>query len=610
MTPFIFMTPPLWRHRWLWCALLSLGFIGLFTLFDLPLKLFAMALLPAVAVLVAMAYGLREGGVAFGVLCAGLLLTALELRELGAVGAEAARDTLAVRLAPIFGLLAAVVPVVYAGRIRRRLEHLLAESRDKEALLGEVINALPAQVAIFDRSERYLLVNQRWADEVDATPAEVVGRPRTEAAGVAAGLEPGQVAERQQGEHTYQLSDFPVRDARGDTFARGVIAFDITERKVQERQLRETEARNRALIDALPDALIRYDRTGRHREIIPPQTFTLSQPTSALLQSSIDQIVDTATAQRLRKALAETLASGDPQTLEYEIEIDAVSHYREMRMTRLGDDEVLALVRDVTARKQTELALLTANRHKDEFLATMSHELRTPLNSVLGFAEMLEEGYVGALSEQQQSYVHDIRTAGTHLLSLINNILDVVMIDAGRLELSYTTIDLPSLVDDTLSVVQESAQRRNLTLVRDLSNDLPPLYADARKLKQMLHNYLSNALKFTSAGGTVTVSVRDQDDAINFEVSDTGVGIAPEDQADLFKAFAQLDSSLSRKHEGAGLGLLLVKRLAGHHGGSVWLRSVPDEGSTFGFAIPKTDPKTDSKAKGSRDGRADREASA
>ncbi|MDZ7705570.1 MAG: ATP-binding protein [Trueperaceae bacterium] len=565
------------RRAWLRTLAAAIASIGLFALLGPVLKLFVLALLPAVAVLIAITLGLFRGGVAFVVICAALLITMMQ-------PAEAATDTSARQLAPLLGLLVAVVPVAYAGRTRHRLERLLERSREHEALLGAVMDALPAQIAIADRDGQYLFVNRRWAEEVGSDVS------------ADGGLEPSEVHERQQGERSYQLSGFRVPNDRGEVFAYGTVAFDITERKAQEQQLRYSEAYNRALIGALPDTVVRLDRAGHFRDVIvpphAPHSFAPGRPPETLHGLSLDAVLDADTARHALDKLEAAFATGAVQTLEYATTDRDTPGYREMRMTRLDDDAVLALVRDVTDRTQAELALRASNRHKDEFLATMSHELRTPLNAVLGFAEILEECYFGPLNDQQLGYVRDIRTAGQQQLTLLGDILDVVTVDTDGLELKCSWVTVGPLVEETLRLVRERAESRDITLGYEPgyepATDLPALYADPRRLKQMLYNYLSNAIKFTPPGGAVTLAVYDRAETIDVEVRDTGIGIAPEGQAKLFRAFTQLDSSLARQYQGTGLGLLLVKRLAERHGGRVWLRSVPDEGSTFGFALPKT----------------------
>ncbi len=253
-------------------------------------------------------------------------------------------------------------------------------------------------------------------------------------------------------------------------------------------------------------------------------------------------------------------------------------------MTRLNlEAELQVRQRDV---ERANLELARADRLKSEFLANMSHELRTPLTAIIGFSELLKEELFGPLNEKQTSYVRDILEAGHHLLALINDILDLSKIEAGQMELAPAEVDVTELLEGVLSVIRERANKAELTLHAALPPELP-LSADPRKLKQVLYNLLSNAVKFTPLGGEVHLLVEERPDAVYFFVTDTGIGISDEDVGGLFQEFSQVDSSLSRRHDGTGLGLALSKRLVGLHGGSIWVESEVGKGSTFGFDIPK-----------------------
>jgi GAF domain-containing protein len=229
--------------------------------------------------------------------------------------------------------------------------------------------------------------------------------------------------------------------------------------------------------------------------------------------------------------------------------------------------------------------LEAASRHKSEFLANMSHELRTPLNAIIGFSEVLTERMFGELNEKQTEYLHDILESGRHLLSLINDILDLSKIEAGRMELDTTDFDLPSAIDNALTLVRERATRRGIILGRIIDERLGMQRGDERKVKQVLLNLLSNALKFTPEGGQIDVSARLQDGAAEIAVADTGVGIAPEDQDAVFEEFRQVGTA-DKKVEGTGLGLALSRKFIELHGGRIWVQSELGRGSTFSFTLP------------------------
>ncbi|WP_374586023.1 sensor histidine kinase [Ideonella dechloratans] len=247
------------------------------------------------------------------------------------------------------------------------------------------------------------------------------------------------------------------------------------------------------------------------------------------------------------------------------------------------------LYRDMSgkiAERTRDLEL--ANRHKSEFLTNMSHELRTPLNSIIGFSDVLREEMFGPLNERQREYAHDIHASGEHLLSLINDVLDLSKIEAGHMDLNPSQVEVAELVRHTAAMMRERCTRGGLTLKLMLEEAPDTWAADARRVKQILLNLLGNAVKFTPQGGTITIEVgSNEDEGLWMAVSDTGVGIAPEHQAMVFEEFRQVGDDILRKSEGTGLGLPLVRRLVRLHGGDVRLHSVVGEGTTFRFNLPR-----------------------
>ena len=229
--------------------------------------------------------------------------------------------------------------------------------------------------------------------------------------------------------------------------------------------------------------------------------------------------------------------------------------------------------------------LEVASQHKSEFLANMSHELRTPLNAIIGFSEVLSERMFGELNEKQDEYLKDIHASGQHLLSLINDILDLSKIEAGRMELEVTHFDLPMAIENALTLVRERAGRRNITLQMSVDGQLGEVRADERKIRQVVLNLLSNAIKFTPEGGRIEVGAVLKDGVVEVSVSDTGVGIAPEDHEAVFEEFRQVGTA-EKKAEGTGLGLTLCRKFIELHGGRIWVKSEVGAGSTFTFTIP------------------------
>jgi signal transduction histidine kinase len=238
-------------------------------------------------------------------------------------------------------------------------------------------------------------------------------------------------------------------------------------------------------------------------------------------------------------------------------------------------------------RKSAELEV--ANKHKSAFLASMSHELRTPLNAIIGFSEVLLAKLFGELNDKQEDYLKDIHSSGKHLLNLINDVLDLSKVEAGRMDLELSRFDLRTALSDAITLIRERAMKHGIALRLDVDPALGEIDADERKFKQILLNLLSNAVKFTPDGGRVDVEASRLDGAVQVAVRDTGIGIAPEDQQAVFEEFRQAGGDYTSKQEGTGLGLALTRRFVELHGGRIWLASEVGKGSTFFFTIPDTD---------------------
>jgi signal transduction histidine kinase len=212
--------------------------------------------------------------------------------------------------------------------------------------------------------------------------------------------------------------------------------------------------------------------------------------------------------------------------------------------------------------------------------------LRTPLNAVIGFSDVLLERMFGELNERQDEYLHDIRNSGQHLLELINEILDLSKVEAGRMELELGPMSLPDVLQDALAMVRERAERHRLTLELEVDDEMPTVLADELKLKQVVLNLLTNAVKFTADGGVIAMSAQLAGEEMRVTVRDTGIGIPEQDQDRIFEAFQRGGRRSHTSTEGTGLGLTLSKRIVELHGGRLWLTSRVGVGSTFGFAIP------------------------
>ena len=272
------------------------------------------------------------------------------------------------------------------------------------------------------------------------------------------------------------------------------------------------------------------------------------------------------------------------------IAIEHARLYEELRLAAIQlEAKVEARTRELRA---ANLELERASRFKSEFLANMSHELRTPLNSIIGFSELLEDQQFGPLNEKQERYMHNIWTSGRHLLDLINDILDLSKVEAGKIELHMETFSLREALVAALTMVRPQAVKRKISLRSEIVPEMTTVTADPLRLKQIMYNLLSNAIKFTPGGGHVTVTARLVEEAFaEIAVTDTGVGIQAEDVPKLFQEFIQLDSFLGKEHQGTGLGLALTKRLVELHGGKIWAESLGrGQGTTFTLTLPITGP--------------------
>jgi signal transduction histidine kinase/FixJ family two-component response regulator len=365
------------------------------------------------------------------------------------------------------------------------------------------------------------------------------------------------------------------------------------EHKLAEEALKDSEAKNRALLNAIPDMIFRISRNCTIMDFKKANDFYPLIPPSKFINKKLNELFPVKVAKQAEYFLERTLQTGDTQIFEYQLESNGRLDYYDARLVVCGENEVIAIVRNITERKQAEVLRLEneelayASKAKNEFLATVSHELRTPLTSIIGFSILLKEKKTGDLNEKQELFLDNILKSSEHLLNLISNILDMTKLEAGKIKLAIEKVSVPATLDETLGLVEQIAAKHIVVLKREIDPQLDVIEADRQRFRQILLNLLDNAIKFSKKeGGTVTLIAKKNGDNAQFSVSDTGIGIKEKDIGKLFNMFQQVDTRVSRKYPGTGLGLAISKQLAELHGGMIKVESNYDEGSTFTLFLP------------------------
>nr|WP_307727794.1 response regulator [Massilia sp. TS11] len=498
------------------------------------------------------------------------------------------------------------------------LELLMAERTAalarSSSLLEAIFSCAPVGLSYLDHQGRFVKINAylaainghsveahlgRTLSEVLGPDGEVLerdlravlasGAPRT-------GLEVSVPAPAEPGRLRHWIVNYyPVFGIDQSIAGVNVVLVDISEQKDLAARLAESENQFRALYELAGDAhlITSLDAhfEGGNRAALelfgcPDQACLRTQ--SVLSLSPASQPDGQLSAPRAATLMAEAQISGSAHFEWRHRRLDGSEFDADIRLTLIpanGRQQMLATVRDITARKQAEAALLASHRAKSEFVANMSHEIRTPLNAILGLARLLEEGQ---LARRERGYVAKIRLAAHSLLGIVNDVLDFSRIEAGQLELERTAFVLDQVLADTAALVAANAWTKGLELVFDVAPEVPPgLVGDPMRLEQLLLNLMGNAVKFTDHGEVVlsvrALEVTGQQALLEFAVQDTGIGIAPERQERMFDAFTQGDSSTSRRYGGTGLGLAIARHLAQLMGGTLGLSSQVGAGSTFRF---------------------------
>ncbi len=400
-----------------------------------------------------------------------------------------------------------------------------------------------------------------------------------------------------------------VRDKTGNIEFVAVSHKDVTQLKVLNHG-KILEARYRGLLESVPDAIVMVNNTGRIILVNGQAEELFGYTKAELLGKPIEILLP----QRFREGhvghRTQYFVEPKTRTMGAGLELfacrqDGTEFPVEICLSPLRTEEgtfAMSAIRDIADRKKLQEELRKtneelqqqnqsaqqANRLKSEFLANMSHELRTPLNGIIGFAEIMHDEKVGPISPDHKEYLHDILTSARHLLQLINDVLDLSKVESGKFEFLFEKTDPVILVGEVRDIVRTLAAKKRIKLQTEIHPSLSTIEADARSLKQILYNYVSNALKFTPEEGEVKVSIMPEEgDSFRIEVADTGVGIRSKDLHRLFMEFQQLDTSSSEQYAGTGLGLALTKRIVEAHGGHVGVKSTPGKGSIFYATMPR-----------------------
>jgi len=383
------------------------------------------------------------------------------------------------------------------------------------------------------------------------------------------------------------------------------IATDIHEQKMSEQILQESENKYRAYINNSPQLIFVADTSGRYIDVNPAACVITGYSKDELLNMHRLDLYAPESKEDAINSFKHLLDVGKSTGEFCFLKKDGSKFHMTVESVKLSEENIIGFCTDTTERKRTEEDLLKAkiaaensNRTKNEFLATMSHELRTPLNSIIGFSEVLSEGYFGQLNEKQTKYLKNILNSGKHLLTLINTILDISKVESGKMQLYAEKIYLKDTVDEMISAMQYLAASKEIILKLQPGSQFAAVQADKAKLRQILFNLIGNAIKFTESGGSVIIGTRQDDKMAYISVTDTGIGISADDLDKLFIPFTQLDSFCARQYEGTGLGLALAKELAELHGGTIYVESEAGKGSTFTLALPIRDDNASSLATG------------
>ncbi|SFM57333.1 PAS domain S-box protein [Methanolobus profundi] len=510
-------------------------------------------------------------------------------------------ETVAGKVVKIIGVLQDITKSKMA-------ENKLLESEER---LRVFIEHAPASLAMFDRDMRYIAVSRRWKKDYFLDDKDIIGISHYEIFPEIPDewKEMHRVAMKGEvipvEETRFERVDGKVQWVRGvvrpwnaaDGTVGGIILFseDVTERKIAENELRANEERYRSLFEQSNDAIMIHDVNGQILEVNERTCEMFGYSEAELKQRTIVDLTLPEDRDEIGSKMDKLKDEGHYRQENRMLRSNGSIVYVDISASFLKTQNglVQTVGRDITDRVRAEAVMLnakieaeTASRTKSEFLANMSHELRTPLNSIIGFSDVMLDGIAGELVPKQEHYMKHISKSGRHLLSLINDILDLSKVEAGKMELHYEIIDVKPVVDEIVTMTQTLTLKKNIVVDVDMPDDLPKVEADRSKIKQILYNLMGNSIKFTTDNGKITFRSAIKGHELQISVIDTGIGISPDDQKKIFKPFSQIDSSTSRKYSGTGLGLALVKELVELHKGRIWVESEIGKGSVFTFGLP------------------------
>ena len=490
--------------------------------------------------------------------------------------------------------------------------------RETETRLQAILDNTAALIYLKDLDGRYVLCNRRLQELVgDRTVIGATDHELTmnDLADIRVEndrkvIESGEATEYEEtvrlpdgSVHTFLSTKFPLVDEHGAVYAVGGISSDITPRKKAEQSLRQSEEKFRNLIEGSIQGVLIH-QGGRHVYVNPATAEIYGCSVEEMLEKTVDEIIWPDDRDRLRE-YREARLRGEPAPSRYEfrgMRKDGSPVWLEL-LARLiewdGEPAYQITMMDIDNRKHAERVMQEmtrqlrrekeraeeANRAKSAFLANMGHELRTPLNAIIGFSDIMQQEMLGPLTGKYGEYSADINRSAEHLLGIINDILDLSKIEAGKLELDEQHVNVRKALHSAERIIAPRAAEMEIRFSRTVPEDVPFLFADERALKQILINLLSNAVKFTEAGGEIHLKVDADKDGMTFEVRDTGIGIAADELQSIFRPFQQGAGGAS-KQEGTGLGLSLVKSLTDLHGGGVSMESKPGVGTTVRISFP------------------------